>query len=253
MAPTMPLAITMFQVVPPCGGHPSHRAAVNAFSRFQVVPPCGGISSWPPQSHGWISFQVVPPCGGHLGMPTSIATMRSVSSRAPVWGASSPSQAIVLFFCSFKSCPRVGGILYWACSQSAVVTFQVVPPCGGHHGDRLWQYRKFVVSSRAPVWGASQPPGRCQRIFSVSSRAPVWGASRELRLFYRSAFGFKSCPRVGGIRRRHVLGLELESFKSCPRVGGIRRSCTLLQGQVSFQVVPPCGGHRIFPPDKPTI
>ena len=78
-----------------------------------------------------------------------------------------------------------------------------------------------MVSSRAPVWGASWmyqsiftgwmfqvvPPcgghrglfGRCVGCFLVSSRAPVWGASAESP-FLRQIHGrFKSCPRVGGI------------------------------------------------------
>ena len=33
----------------------------------------------------------------------------------------------------------------------------------------------------------------------VSSRAPVWGASKSVLLMVRVGTGFKSCPRVGGI------------------------------------------------------
>ena len=76
----------------------------------------------------------------------------------------------------------------------------------------------------------------------VSSRAPVWGASYTIRTS-NPACCFKSCPRVGGIRQ--VLGIPkyfcgfqvvppcgghrlnnkwipcIVGFKSCPRVGGI--------------------------------
>ena len=55
-------------------------------------------------------FQVVPPCGGHPGQYDVVDLLASVSSRAPVWGASSSWFLLPLVSSSFKSCPRVGGI-----------------------------------------------------------------------------------------------------------------------------------------------
>ena len=82
---------------------------------FQVVPPCGGHRAFQRSIARELSgFQVVPPCGGHrrgLGRWFRIR-------------------------CSFKSCPRVGGILFGKDSKG--------------NGEK--------VSSRAPVWGAS---GEC--------------------------------------------------------------------------------------------
>ena len=122
-----------------------------------------------------------------------------VSSRAPVWGASSilPMLTQIISFqvvppcgghprcCArsspsacFKSCPRVGGIQQFLMGMGQALQFQVVPPCGGHPRH---------------TWRASSPSS------------------------------FKSCPRVGGIRRRLLCLLRRRCFKSCPRVGGIRR------------------------------
>ena len=76
-------------------------------------------------------FQVVPPCGGHPG--------------GGAWSPTPPG---------FKSCPRVGGI-----TEALFICWQM------------------LVSSRAPVWGASREGGGLELLSGVSSRAPVWGAS----------------------------------------------------------------------------
>ena len=99
-------------------------------------------------------FQVVPPCGGHLSNIFTTAGARG-----------------------FKSCPRVGGIFFVLCITLLLAKFQVVPPCGGH-----------------PCQGG---PSRISN--PVSSRAPVWGASQVLQFVVDHATRFKSCPRVGGI------------------------------------------------------
>ena len=57
-------------------------------------------------------FQVVPPCGGHLVIEAEFRLCIKVSSRAPVWGASLQNARIRAEVVSFKSCPRVGGILF---------------------------------------------------------------------------------------------------------------------------------------------
>ena len=101
---------TMFQVVPPCGGH------LKKYTNGELVE----------------MFQVVPPCGGHLQNSSTDPSDCSVSSRAPVWGASSFPQIVTVPMLSFKSCPRVGGILGSAPSPGPRHRFQVVPPCGGH-------------------------------------------------------------------------------------------------------------------------
>ena len=101
----------MFQVVPPCGGPPTlvigkfQRSAVSsrapvwgaAFAkkdiptrdRFQVVPPCGGHPVGNFLKARLSQFQVVPPCGGHPSRQIINYEKANVSSRAPVWGASS--------------------------------------------------------------------------------------------------------------------------------------------------------------------
>ena len=183
----------------------------------------------------------MPPCGGH-----------PKTARCGAWQR------------SFKSCPRVGGILWKAEHVALPTEFQVVPPCGGH----LVVCVVIAiprVSSRAPVWGASRrcadtvgagkfqvvPPcgGHqylCERnelCTTVSSRAPVWGASYAQSGGCVVRPGFKSCPRVGGIRFRCLRPWDQLSFKSCPRVGGIKELFKLCRSRSRFQVVPPCGGH----------
>ena len=78
---------------------------------------------------------------------------------------------------SFKSCPRVGGILE----------------------KQLDAMQKGEVSSRAPVWGASHDGMRVYYDKEVSSRAPVWGASDIVPV--TDANGkFQVVPPCGGHR-----------------------------------------------------
>ena len=128
--------IKMFQVVPPCGGHHLHalklikdisvssRAPVWGASNVRKRAVCGeGVSSRAPvwgassavagqcQS---AKFQVVPPCGGHHLRKLLQSIPLGVSSRAPVWGASRSVRISGDLWSCFKSCPRVGGILFVA-------------------------------------------------------------------------------------------------------------------------------------------
>ena len=146
--------------------------------RFQVVPPCGGHPVFPVPVTASGEFQVVPPCGGHLLL---------LGNRG------------VRQIC-FKSCPRVGGISRETLATYEGQMFQVVPPCGGHQFCRKYTHRRGKVSSRAPVWGASEVICLSELIADVSSRAPVWGASSAARGNEILIGSFKSCPRVGGIR-----------------------------------------------------
>ena len=204
----------------PVWGASSSRSAQPSGERFQVVPPCGGHQS------GQIAarrrtpgFKSCPRVGG-IFTPVEMSACISVSSRAPVWGASTDYRiALRAYFrfkscprvggihlryrrsashCRFKSCPRVGGIGFVFARGRVNLRFQVVPPCGGHRVAHRPATIEACVSSRAPVWGASL--GRCKRYFDkiVSSRAPVWGASTTI---------------------------------------------IISRLQISFQVVPPCGGH----------
>ena len=102
----------------------------------------------------------------------------------------------------------------------------------------------LIVSSRAPVWGASRGPYvPGTRDTAVSSRAPVWGASHQEQLCQRRGT-FQVVPPCGGhLLRTQRLSDFVTRFKSCPRVGGIRwYRCTAASCDL-FQVVPPCGGH----------
>ena len=69
---------------------------------------------------------------GGIMLPTRGGKEEFVSSRAPVWGASSLDLLVGLIRESFKSCPRVGGIPSASVGRNYQKLFQVVPPCGGH-------------------------------------------------------------------------------------------------------------------------
>ena len=56
--------LPVFQVVPPCGGHPTRACNVSSSKAFQVVPPCGGhhrIYRFRVKDH---SFKSCPRVGG---------------------------------------------------------------------------------------------------------------------------------------------------------------------------------------------
>ena len=164
-----------FQVVPPCGGHPipigfSWMVAVSFKScprvggihpieqkeqkpaPFQVVPPCGGhpLSF---DNDGLINmFQVVPPCGGHRWNNGLQRYPNKVSSRAPVWGASS---AIV--------------------NTPLLLLFQVVPPCGGHRGSKLFPWSPQGFKSCPRVGGIPEPQVDWRELGSFKSCPRVGG------------------------------------------------------------------------------
>ena len=146
-------------------------------------------------------FQVVPPCGGHLKHWRIANSLKRVSSRAPVWGASQSSGR----YCT-----------------------------------------PYNVSSRAPVWGASWAGNPyILAIYPVSSRAPVWGASAFCVSQGGGNVGFKSCPRVGGIRVILPGDIQVIFVSSrAPVWGASGPAPPGVQVGGSFQVVPPCGGHH---------
>ena len=166
---------------------------------------------------------------------------------------------------SFKSCPRVGGISTSPSFFLGASGFQVVPPCGGHLLVCSQHSRDSIVSSRAPVWGASVATDPNWEIREVSSRAPVWGASFVILMrpslskvssrapVWGASFSvpcsgacweFQVVPPCGGhLQIEAIRYTRIRSFKSCPRVGGIFLTRKYVNPYKLFQVVPPCGGH----------
>ena len=183
-----------------------------------------------------------------------------------MWGASHCESGGIRPTQRFKSCPRVGGIIKQDPRTTDQHEFQVVPPCGGHPATGLkstWPAEfqvvppcgghqrklsmaiiRILVSSRAPVWGASWWGGRCicrlARFKSCPRVGGIWPFM--MPLFLRPWFQvvppcgghltnsfrarrpkkcFKSCPRVGGIQISIQDEKYKPGFKSCPRVGGI--------------------------------
>ena len=213
-----------FQVVPPCGGHPIRITMLINSTAFQVVPPCGGHHLRNRKLILVKRFQVVPPCGGHLvdGTPANgcIKSFKScprvggiflnvafcfldwsVSSRAPVWGASVSGIPQPKGTTSFQVVPPCGGHLAAGRSACRRTRFQVVPPCGGHPNEAIMLRLNTEFQVVPPCGGHPAVHVHLAGHLRVSSRAPVWGASCA-GASLRPCCCFKSCPRVGGIRRR---------------------------------------------------
>ena len=256
--------------MPPCGGHPVLlREGIDPLA-FQVVPPCGGHrgSCRPPP---WVlPFQVVPPCGGHLVKAACLASGPGVSSRAPVWGASWPGWRPSGRPISFKSCPRVGGIITkdyhqlwgWRCFKSCPrvggigsywqqcisgVRFKSCPRVGGIAAFApLWQTTE--VSSRAPVWGASAVESGSSVREKFQVVPPCGGHPRS-----RSASGSRAvssrAPVWGASSAMDRINMILQVSSRAPVWGASLFSAQLMPLN-GFQVVPPCGGHPPPPPPR---
>ena len=218
---TVEYDISLFQVVPPCGGHPLRRVPRDQLRGFKSCPRVGGILA--SQSSPWcvLMFQVVPPCGGHLALINSLPDI-GVFQVVPPCGGHRWATTTPWARSSFKSCPRVGGISGWWHTALWPRCFKSCPRVGGirFQGSAVRWSAGFKSCPR--VGGI---PPRCvdAGLLQVSSRAPVWGASAAVVLVDHG-FKFQVVPPCGG----HPVGI------STPR-----SSC-------KFQVVPPCGGHPEF-------
>ena len=188
---------------------------------FKSCPRVGGIAGDTGVRCRSNGFKSCPRVGGIILDSCRGRGRKSVSSRAPVWGASRPECIIASTCQCFKSCPRVGGIEganwlgeiehvssrapVWGASLR-IIFFPVFAkkvssraPVWGASWPRQLQSPTAEVSSRAPGWGASLPGFCCLWYPQVSSRAPVWGASSPVSRVTMGRLCFKSCPRVGGI------------------------------------------------------
>ena len=211
-----------FKSCPRVGGIPTRPSCSGSTLSFKSCPRVGGILPsmfiWP----GTCGFQVVPPCGGHLA-PALLCGHAAVSSRAPVWGASAAEHFARDSDGRFKSCPRVGGIPRRQRNGRLLPSFKSCPRVGGIVNEGAENQRDPGFKS-CPRVGGICIPNEGTAYLLVSSRAPVWGASTICSAYPSQTAGFKSCPRVGGICDSSRGPRSDCSFKSCPRVGGICRS-----------------------------
>ena len=182
--------------MPPCGGHRGSIDSANAKAEFQVVPPCGGHRSRSCcRCCRPCCFKSCPRVGG-IGFGQAVLAGGFVSSRAPVWGASSQYGCILLKQKVSSRAPVWGASCLPAGWESLLV-FQVVPPCGGHQGDR--RMRKL----------------KCE--FQV---VPPCGGHRQGWPGIPAVHGFKSCPRVGGIVEFLEGTTAAGKFQVVPPCGG---------------------------------
>ena len=188
--------------MPPCGGHHLRNRKLILVKRFQVVPPCGGHLVDGTPANGCIkSFKSCPRVGGIFLNVAFCFLDWSVSSRAPVWGASVSGIPQPKGTTSFQVVPPCGGHLAAGRSACRRTRFQVVPPCGGHPNEAIMLRLNTEFQVVPPCGGHPAVHVHLAGHLRVSSRAPVWGASCA-GASLRPCRCFKSCPRVGGIRRR---------------------------------------------------
>ena len=275
-----------FQVVPPCGGHHLPAPCVPLLGHVSSRAPVWGASFYAGKIYHRCHVSSRAPVWGASLQPTPTASGPQVSSRAPVWGASNDSGHNFFHF-KFQVVPPCGGHLK-VCKhmRHLLCRFQVVPPCGGH--PMSWVDKIIAVQFQVvpPCGGHLKTPLSLAEVQIVSSRAPVWGASVWRTRASCPRIRFKSCPRVGGIicvamsgmaicpfqvvppcgghpgQEAKLRGLEVSSrapvWGASPPLGqiaksfsvssrapvwGASRSTTGRLSQAAFQVVPPCGGH----------
>ncbi len=125
----------------------------------------------PPGAFEW--FQPTRPCGARLVHGVARDDVVHVSTHAPVWGATAPSQR------------RPEGL-------AAVSTHA---PVWGATIDVGQLEVHAVVSTHAPVWGATLAERSWGRPWEVSTHAPVWGATLQ-------CFSGSCCSRCFNPRAR---------------------------------------------------
>ena len=76
----------------------------------------------------------------------------------------------------------------------------------------------------------------------VSSRAPVWGAS-VFPVAVTASGEFQVVPPCGGHLVEEACGPLIQEVSSRAPVWGASRIPASLKAVQTFQVVPPCGGH----------
>ena len=212
-----------FQVVPPCGGHHVFLGFLLIFLVVSSRAPVWGASDKCLQRLIIQSVSSRAPVWGASAEICNQFRQTNVSSRAPVWGASYPGVEYVAQYVPFQVVPPCGGHPGRCRGPTARTSFKSCPRVGGIEGCGGHGVQP-VVSSRAPVWGASRADVGLEGPALVSSRAPVWGAS--LRRGRRRL----ACP-----------------VSSRAPVWGASTISAALREAIVFQVVPPCGGHRPSP------
>ena len=230
---------------------------------FKSCPRVGGILC---AGRGRVptgSFKSCPRVGGISSIQEFTRSIL-VSSRAPVWGASTICEGLQSSW-RFQVVPPCGGHpAVCFITGISLLMFQVVPPCGGHLVEALRVIVPVVVSSRAPVWGASRRKRGHGARRPVSSRAPVWGASGRLRLFCPGADVSSRAPVWGASAEleaelgqydvssrapvwgasREVTRNESEAQVSsrAPVWGASREGCSRCSRALSFKSCPRVGG-----------
>ena len=117
----------------------------------------------------------MPPCGGHPGRSWNALTIWSVSSRAPVWGASGRG-VLERDVADVSSRAPVWGASNPKYFNASSKLFQVVPPCGGHQLS-VRSFMFLLSFKSCPRVGGIRSNPMKKIALKVSSRAPVWGAS----------------------------------------------------------------------------
>ncbi len=171
----MSTGIATFQPTLPCGERHRHPGAIQSRFGFQPTLPCG-------ERRGRCAHRV-PDGTVSTHAPVWGATRRlcqgdilgRVSTHAPVWGATRSCSSWSSPGSRFNPRSRVGS-----------------DPLGGRRDQDLVE-----VSTHAPVWGATGDRDHPRLRQAVSTHAPVWGATRGRAASAGCSGSFNPRSRVG--------------------------------------------------------
>ena len=152
------------------------------------------------------------------------------------------------FVISFQVVPPCGGHLAVSGVTLKAEKFQVVPPCGGHPRRKVAPFVDGKVSSRAPVWGASFPCNFKEFIYEFQVVPPCGGHLLIIR-FPIHAIRVSSRAPVWGASHKCRGRNEEERVSSRAPVWGASEGCEYVKAGRCFKSCPRVGGilsPRIF-------
>ena len=156
-----------------------HRPDFGRGLAFQPTRPCGARRVPLLRLRQWSTFQPTRPCGArHVG-DAMMDRFDKVSTHAPVWGATVGDEAGYVYWAVSTHAPVWGATCtYQICSGP--ITFQPTRPCGARP---IAGYRRSCDDGFQPT----RPCGARRLSVSlvvhsniVSTHAPVWGATVDV-------------------------------------------------------------------------
>ena len=154
MRPSGPGWVSKFRPTPPYRGRRPRRRRRWPNRMFRPTPPYRGRRGRPAHPIWQRRFRPTPPYRGRRGKVVNLRIATSVSTHAPVPGATWPG-----------------------CGCGAAMMFRPTPPYRGRRSASGRPARPGTVSTHAPVPGATRALDVPERLVAVSTHAPVPGAT----------------------------------------------------------------------------